>query len=55
MLAQLGDNIQNPEGGSPTDTEGGAESAGGEVTSREDGTTDSSNGRNKKSVTEDED
>jgi len=53
-LSQLGDNIQNPDGGSPTDTEGGAESSGGEVTSRQDPGADSSNGRNKKSVTEDE-
>lgn len=53
-LSQIGDDIQNPDGGSPTDTEGGSESAGGEVTSRQDSGTDSSNGRNKKSVTEDE-
>jgi hypothetical protein len=53
-LSQLGDEIQNPEGGSPTDTEGGAESAGGEVTSRQSPGADSSNGRNQKSVTEDE-
>jgi hypothetical protein len=54
VLAQKGDNIQNPDGGRPTDTEGGSESAGGEVTSRQDPGADSSNGRNKKSVTEDE-
>lgn len=54
-LAQNGDDIQNPDGGSPTDTEGGAESAGGEVTSRQDPGADSSNGRNRKSVTEGED
>jgi hypothetical protein len=53
-LARKGDQIQNPSGGSPTGTEGGAESAGGEVTSRQDSGADSSNGRNKKSVTEDE-
>jgi hypothetical protein len=53
-LAQKGDDIQNPDGGSPTGTEGGSESAGGEVTSRQDPGADSSNGRNKKSVTEDE-
>jgi hypothetical protein len=53
-LAQNGDDIQNPDGGSPTDTEGGAESAGGEVTSRESGETNPDNNRNKKSVTEDE-
>ena len=53
ILAQKGDAIQNPDGGSPTDTEGGSESAGGEVTSRQDPGADSSNGRNKKPVTED--
>ncbi|WP_372611639.1 hypothetical protein [Halomonas sp.] len=53
-LAGSGDNIQNPDGGSPTDTGGGAESSGGEVTSRQDTGADSSNGRNRKSVTEDE-
>jgi hypothetical protein len=53
-LAQKGDQIQNPEGGSPTDTEGGSDSAGGEVTSRE-GTEDGSgDGRNQQSITEDE-
>jgi hypothetical protein len=54
-LAQKGDDIQNPKGGSPTDTEGGSESAGGEVTSRQDPGEDSSSGRNKKSIAEDED
>jgi hypothetical protein len=53
-LAQKGDDIQNPDGGSPTDTEGGSESAGGEVTSRQDPGEDSSSGRNSKSITEDE-
>jgi hypothetical protein len=53
-LAQTGDNIQNPDGGRPTDTEGGAESSGGEVTSRQDPTADSSNARNRRSVTEEE-
>jgi hypothetical protein len=51
-LAQKGDDIQNPDGGSPTDTQGGTDSAGGEVTSREDGTSDSDDGRNEQSVTE---
>lgn len=55
VLAQKGDEIQNPSGGRPTDTEGGSESSGGEVTSRQDSGADSSNGRNKKSVTEGED
>jgi len=54
VLASTGDSIQNPDGGSPTDTGGGAESSGGEVTTRQDTGADSSNGRNKKSVTEDE-
>lgn len=54
-LAGRGDSIQNPEGGSPTDTGGGAESAGGEVTSREDAGSDQSDGRNRQSPTEDED
>lgn len=53
-LASTGDSIQNPAGGSPTGTGGGAESAGGEATTRQDPGSDSSNGRNKKSVTEDE-
>jgi hypothetical protein len=53
-LAQLGDNIQNPNGGSPTDTEGGAESSGGEVTSRQDPEADPSEGRNRRSITEED-
>jgi hypothetical protein len=53
-LAGQGDAVQNPDGGSPTDTQGGAESAGGEVTSRQDPGSDSSTGRNRRSVTEDE-
>ncbi len=53
-LSQTGDDIQNPDGGRPTDTGGGSESAGGEVTSRQDPGEDSSSGRNKKSVTEEE-
>jgi hypothetical protein len=53
-LAGTGDSIQNPDGGSPTDTGTGAESAGGEVTSRE-GSRDESNQRNRQGVTEDED
>jgi len=54
QLSGQGDAIQNPEGGRPSDTEGGTESSGGEVVSRQDPTEDSSSGRNKKSVTEDE-
>jgi hypothetical protein len=52
-LAGSGDNIQNPDGGSPTDTGGGAESAGGEVTTRQNPGGDE-DGRNRQSVTEDE-
>lgn len=37
-----GDAAQSPEGGRPTDTEGGTQSSGREVTSREDGTSDNS-------------
>lgn len=53
-LAGTGDRIQNPSGGSPTDTGTGAESAGGEVTSRET-SRDESNQRNRQAITEDED
>jgi hypothetical protein len=41
-LAGQGDRVQNPEGGRPTDTGGGAQSAGREVTSREEGSDDNS-------------
>jgi len=51
-LANRGDQIQNPDGGSPTDTGGGQESAGGEVVSRQDPNGDE-NGRNRQAVTED--
>jgi len=53
-LAGTGDNIQNPDGGSPTDTGTGAESAGGEVKTRET-SRDESEQRNRQSITEDED
>lgn len=53
-LSGNGDNVMNPDGGSPTDTGTGTESAGGEVTSRQNPGSDSSNGRNQRSVTEDE-
>lgn len=53
-LSGSGDSIQNPDGGAPTETEGGTESAGGEVDSRQDPNEDSSSGRNKSSITEDE-
>ncbi len=53
-LAGTGDRAQNPDGGSPTDTGTGVESAGGEVKSRE-SSRDESNQRNRQSITEDED
>jgi hypothetical protein len=53
-LASTGDSIQNPAGGSPTDTGGGAESAGGEATTRQDPNADSQSSRNKSSVAEGE-
>ncbi|MFC7191863.1 hypothetical protein ACFQL7_20910 [Halocatena marina] len=54
LLAGKGDDIQNPDGGSPTDTGGGTDSAGGEVESRQNPEKDTSgsDSRNKKSVTE---
>ena len=52
QLASLGDQIQNPEGGRPTETQGGTESAGGEVKTREKPHTgDNENGRNQRDVT----
>ena len=55
-LSGKGDEIQNPDGGRPTDTGGGAQSSGREASSREDATTDNSGDedRPKKSPTEDE-
>lgn len=50
QLAGRGDAIQNPQGGSPTDTGGGAESAGGEVIDRESGESDVDDGRNEQGV-----
>lgn len=41
-LAGRGDSIQNPEGGRPTDTQGGAQSPGREATTRENPQEDSS-------------
>lgn len=43
-LRGAGDDIQNPEGGSPTDTGTGSESAGGEVSGRQNPENDSSDG-----------
>lgn len=55
QLAGLGDRVQNPGGGRPTDTGSGAQSSGREATSREDATTDNSgdSDRPKQSPTED--
>jgi len=51
-LAGRGDNIQNPEGGSPTNTGGGAQSAGREVKSRDKPESDESEqGRPQEDVT----
>ena len=54
QLAGKGDNIQNPEGGRPTNTGGGADSAGGEVKTRQNPERDTSGGdsRNQRSQTE---
>lgn len=56
-LAGQGDRVQNPEGGRPTDTGGGAQSSGREVTSREEGSGDNSDDsdRPRQSSTEDTD
>lgn len=42
-LASLGDQVQNPEGGRPTDTEGGTQSSGREATTRQNPGEDNSN------------
>jgi hypothetical protein len=54
QLAGKGDNIQNPSGGSPTDTGGGADSSGGEVKTRQNPERDTSDddSRNQQSQTE---
>lgn len=54
-LAGQGDNIQNPDGGRPSNTGGGAQSSGREVNRREDASSDNSDDsdRPKKSPTED--
>ncbi len=49
-LRGVGDGIQNPRGGSPTDTGTGAESSGGEVRSRQNPERDSSEGRNERDI-----
>lgn len=52
-LAGLGDQIQNPGGGRPSDTEGGTESAGGEAKTRQnpERATDTDDSRSKQDVT----
>ena len=53
LLQQLrgaGDEIQNPDGGSPTETGAGAESPGGEVSSRQNPERDSSEGRRQRDI-----
>lgn len=54
QLAGSGDNIQNPNGGRPTDTGGGADSAGNEVKTRQNPERDTSgnDSRNQQSQTE---
>ena len=54
LLAGKGDSIQNPDGGSPTDTGGGADSAGGEVKTRQNPERDTSgdDSRNQQAQTE---
>jgi len=53
----VGDRAQNPDGGRPSDTGGGAQSSGREVTSREDASTDNSGDQDRpqQSPTEDTD
>lgn len=53
-LAGTGDKMENPNGGSPTDTGTGVESAGGEAKTRESSRVESDE-RNRQSITEDED
>lgn len=49
-LRGAGDEIQNPNGGAPSDTGAGAESAGGEVKSRQNPERDSSDGRRQRDI-----
>jgi hypothetical protein len=55
QLSGQGDNIQNPEGGSPSETGGGANSAGEEVTSRQKPEEVDEDSRPRQAPTEDED
>lgn len=54
VLSGAGDNIQNPDGGRPTDTGGGTQSAGREAQTREDPSSDNSgsNDRPQQGVTQ---
>jgi hypothetical protein len=54
-LQGAGDRIQNPNGGSPSDTGGGADTAGEEATSRNPSTEVDEDSRPRQSPTEDED
>lgn len=46
-ISGVGDNIQNPDGGRPTNTGGGTQSAGREVNTREDPSSDNSDPRDR--------
>ncbi len=50
-LRGVGDSIQNPSGGSPSETGAGSESSGGEVSSRQNPERDSSEGRRQRDIT----
>ncbi len=50
-IAGRGDSIQNPDGGAPSETGGGADTSGREVKSRQQPERDSEDGRNKQGVT----
>jgi hypothetical protein len=54
LLAGKGDEVQNPDGGRPTETGGGAQSAGREATTRQNPESDNSGNdrRPKKSITD---
>lgn len=54
-LQGAGDNIQNPQGGSPSETGGGADTSGEEVTSRNPSTEVDEDSRPRRSPTEEED
>lgn len=54
-ISGMGDQVQNSQGGNPTDTGGGADSSGGEVTSRDNPESVDDDSRNRQAPTEDED